>query len=48
VIQLVELPTVPPVESSDLGSSTVLLALGDDFADQSLPNSGLAAAATES
>lgn len=48
VIQLVELPTVPPVESSDLGGATVLLALGDDFADQVLPNPGLGAASTES
>ncbi len=48
VIQLVELPTVPPVESSDLGGATVLLALGDDFADQALPNTGLAAASTDS
>lgn len=44
VIQLVELPTVPPVEASDLGGATVLLALGDDFADQVLPNPGLGAA----
>lgn len=48
VIQLVELPTVPPVESSDLGGATVLLALGDDFADQVLPNPVLSAASTES
>lgn len=48
VIQLVELPTVPPVESSDLAGATVLLALGDDFADQALPTSGLAAASTDS
>jgi len=26
----------------------VLLALGDDFADQALPNTGLAAASTDS
>lgn len=45
VIQLVELPTVPPVESSDLAGATVLLALGDDFADQVIPNPGLATAA---
>jgi hypothetical protein len=48
VIQLVELPSVPPVESSDLGSATVLLALGDDFADQAIPNTGLATAASDS
>ena len=48
VIQLVELPSVPPVESSDLGSATVLLALGDDFADQAIPNPGLATAASDS
>jgi hypothetical protein len=48
VIQLVELPSVPPVESSDLGSATVLLALGDDFADQTIPKTGLAAAASDS
>ncbi len=37
VIQLLEMPTVPPVASSDLGDATVLVALGDDFADQALP-----------
>ena len=33
-VELLELPTVPPVASSDLGPATVLLTLGDDFADQ--------------
>ncbi len=37
VIQLVEMPTVPPVSSSEIGDAGVLVALGDDFADQLLP-----------
>jgi len=37
VIQLIEMPTVPPVSSSDIGDAGVLVALGDDFADQLLP-----------
>jgi len=37
VIQLIEMPTVPPVSSSDIGDAGVLIALGDDFADQLLP-----------
>ncbi len=37
VIQLIEMPTVPPVSSSDIGTAGVLIALGDDFADQLLP-----------
>jgi len=37
VIQLVEMPTVPPVSSSELGDAGVIVALGDDFADQLLP-----------
>ena len=37
VIQLVEMPTVPPVSSSGLGDVGVIVALGDDFADQLLP-----------
>ena len=36
-IQLVEMPTVPPVSSSELGDAGVIIALGDDFADQLLP-----------
>ena len=32
-IQLLELPTVAPVASSDMSGATVLVALGDDFAD---------------
>ena len=37
VIQLIEMPTVPPVSSSEIGDAGVLVALGDDFADQLLP-----------
>ena len=37
VIQLVEMPTVPPVSSSEIFDAGVLVALGDDFADQLLP-----------
>jgi hypothetical protein len=37
VIQLIEMPTVPPVSSSEIGDAGVLIALGDDFADQLLP-----------
>ena len=33
-IQLLELPTVAPVESSDMAGASVLVALGDDFADR--------------
>ncbi|MEL0076209.1 MAG: LytR C-terminal domain-containing protein [Ilumatobacter sp.] len=33
-VELLEMPAVSPVESSDLGPATVLLTLGDDFADQ--------------
>ena len=33
-IQLLELPPVAPVESSDMAGATVLVALGDDFADR--------------
>ena len=33
-IQLLELPTVAPVASSDMSGATVLVALGDDFADR--------------
>lgn len=33
-IQLLELPTVAPIESSDMAGATVLVALGDDFADR--------------
>ena len=36
-IQLVEMPTVPPVSLSELGDAGVIVALGDDFADQLLP-----------
>ena len=39
VIQLIEMPTLPPVNSSDIGDAGVLVALGDDFADQLLPGS---------
>lgn len=34
-IQLLELPTVAPVASSDMAGASVLVALGDDFADRS-------------
>jgi len=37
VIQLVEMPAVPPISSSELGDAGVIVALGDDFADQLLP-----------
>ena len=37
VIQLVEMPTVPPVSLTELGDAGVIVALGDDFADQLLP-----------
>lgn len=37
VIQLIEMPTVPPVSASEIGDAGVLVALGDDFADQLLP-----------
>ena len=37
VIQLVEMPAVPPISSSELGDAGVIVALGDDFADQQLP-----------
>lgn len=33
-IQLLELPNVAPIESSDMAGATVLVALGDDFADR--------------
>lgn len=33
-IQLLELPAVAPIESSDMAGATVLVALGDDFADR--------------
>ena len=33
-IQLLELPAVAPVEASDMAGATVLVALGDDFADR--------------
>ena len=37
VIQLVEMPAVPPISSSELGDAGVIVALGDNFADQLLP-----------
>ncbi|MEL0194762.1 MAG: LytR C-terminal domain-containing protein, partial [Acidimicrobiaceae bacterium] len=37
VIQLVEMPAVPPISSSELGDAGVIVSLGDDFADQLLP-----------
>ena len=37
VIQLVEMPAVPPISSPELGDAGVIVALGDDFADQLLP-----------
>ncbi|MAL81833.1 MAG: hypothetical protein CL412_05165 [Acidimicrobiaceae bacterium] len=37
VVQLVEMPTVPPVSLTELGDAGVIVALGDDFADQLLP-----------
>ena len=37
VIQIVEIPAVPPISSSELGDAGVIVALGDDFADQLLP-----------
>jgi hypothetical protein len=37
VIQLVEMPAVPPISSSEIGDAGVIVALGDDFADQLLP-----------
>jgi hypothetical protein len=45
-IQLLELPAVAPVESSDMAGATVLVALGDDFADRNpagLPSTTAAA-----
>ncbi|MEY2973765.1 MAG: hypothetical protein RIR49_185 [Actinomycetota bacterium] len=33
-IQLLELPTVAPIQSSDMAGASVLVALGDDFADR--------------
>ena len=37
VIQLVEMPAVPPISSSELGDAGLIVVLGDDFADQLLP-----------
>ena len=37
VIQLLEMPTVPPVSLTEIGDAGVIVALGDDFADQLLP-----------
>ncbi|NBV03792.1 MAG: hypothetical protein EBS10_06405, partial [Acidimicrobiia bacterium] len=33
-IELLQLPGVPPVESASLDGATVLIALGDDWADR--------------